>query len=101
MNGLAEHSSAHAALHEILLGYLRQMDSHSWPGIDGLTLEVVLACYARSAAAGDVPGKEQLLRQYPELADEIQAFFAASSSSATAPPEEQGSPICTGGIRAD
>ena len=80
MNGILEQlpMTRQAMLNEILLGHLRMMDANFWPGIDGLTLDVVLACYTRAAAAGHVPGKEELLRRHPELAAELEAFFAAS-----------------------
>ena len=68
--------SRSAALNEILLDHLRTIEAHVWPGIDGLTLEVVLDCYAQAASAGQVPGKNELLRQHPELATELEALFA-------------------------
>jgi hypothetical protein len=63
------------ALNAILLGHLRAMDVHFWPGVDGLTLDVVLDGYCQAAAAGHVPAKEELLRRHPDLADAIEALF--------------------------
>lgn len=63
-------------LNEILLGHLRTIDSHSWPGSDGLTLDVVLDSYRQAALTGHVPGKDELLLRHPELAAELEAFFA-------------------------
>ena len=65
-----------AALNEILLAHLRTIDPHSWPGIDGLTLDVVLDSYSQAALAGQVPGKDELLHQHPELAAELETLFA-------------------------
>jgi len=65
------------ALKTILLDYLQSIDVHDWPGIDGLTLDAVLDCYCVAIAAGHVPDKEKLLRRHPELAQAIEAFFAA------------------------
>src|SRR5262245_54356868 len=78
MNGVLEHSpmSHNPALNAILLSHLRSLDPHFWPGIDGLTLEVVLDMYCLAAAAGHVPGKEALLQRHPELVEAIDAFFA-------------------------
>jgi hypothetical protein len=82
MNGVLEHRpmSRSAALNEILLDYLRRIDPHAWPGIDGLTLDIVLESYARVAVAGQVPGKNELLRQHPDLAEELEAVFAPNTS---------------------
>jgi len=78
MSGILEHfpMSRNPELNAILLGHLRAMDAHFWPGIDGLTLDVVLDCYCQAAAAGHVPGKEELLNRHPELAEAIAAIFA-------------------------
>ena len=80
MNGVMEQRpmSRSAALNEILLDHLRRIDPHSWPGIDGLTVDVVLESYVRMAIAGQVPGKNELLRQHPELAAELNVLFANS-----------------------
>lgn len=68
--------SRSSALNEILLDHLRRIDPHSWPGIDGLTVDVVLESYVRVAMTGQVPGKNELLRQHPELAAELDVLFA-------------------------
>lgn len=74
--------SRNPALNAILLGHLRAMDPHFWPGIDGLTLEVVLDSYCHAAAAGHVPGKAELLQRHPGLADAIEALFAGCADMA-------------------
>jgi hypothetical protein len=53
MNGVVEQfpMTPNPALNAILLGHLRGMDPHFWPGIDGLTLDVVLDSYCQAAAA--------------------------------------------------
>lgn len=38
-------------------------------------MEVVLDAYPRAVLAGQVPGKEELLHQHPELAAELQELF--------------------------
>jgi hypothetical protein len=77
MNSLLECSpmSRNPALNAILLGHLRAMEPHVWPGIDGLTLDVVLDSYCLAAAAGHVPDKDELLRRHPQLAGAIEALF--------------------------
>jgi hypothetical protein len=62
---------------ELLLGHLRSAALPLWPGADGLTLEDALLSYPQAAAAGRVPDLRQLLRECPELAEELTAFFAA------------------------
>jgi hypothetical protein len=83
MNGVLEQLSMtpNPALNAILLGHLRSMDAHFWPGIDGLTLSVVLDSYCQAAAAGHVPGKEELLQQHPALAEAIAAIFAECATA--------------------
>ena len=86
MNAVLESSSKSSApaLTAILLGYMREIDAHYWPGMDGLTLDVVLDGYLRAAADGHVPGKADLLRGHPDLSVEIETFFRASRSVANA-----------------
>ena len=78
MNGILEQPLMRrsAALNEILLDHLRTIDTHSWPGNDGLTLDVVLDSYVQAALAGQVPGKYELLHRYPELTAELEVLFA-------------------------
>ena len=68
--------SRSAALNEILLDHLRTIEAHVWPGIDGLTLDVVLGSYVQAALAGQVPNKDELLQLHPELAAELDVLFA-------------------------
>ena len=67
--------TCHPPLCEILLGHLQTAWDHLSPGIDGLTVDVVLEFYSQAAAVGQVPNQEELLRQYPDLAAELAAFF--------------------------
>ncbi len=85
--------SRNPALCAMLLDHLRTIGPHSWPGIDGLTLDVVLDSYPQAAAAGQVPGKQELLRRHPELAAEIEALFAAPLAEPNRPSEPVTSPL--------
>jgi hypothetical protein len=62
-------------LQAVLLGYLEAAPP-CWPGCDSLTLDDALACYRHAAAAGLVPGVEELLRRHSDLTEELRAFFA-------------------------
>lgn len=64
-----------ARVRELLLAHLRSAAVPLWPGADGLTLEDVLLAYPQAAAAGRVPDLRQLLREHPELAEELTEFF--------------------------
>ena len=70
------------ALRDILLGHLRTIGVHYWPGVDGITLNGILSSYFPAALAGQVPDKEELLRQHPKLAAELETFFTVSQPSA-------------------
>jgi hypothetical protein len=65
-----------ARFEEVLLGYLRAGPVSSWPGADGLTVEDVLSHYPEAVVTGRVPGRQELLRRHPELANDLDAFFA-------------------------
>ena len=72
-------------LHELLLGYLGCPRVRLWPGADGLTLDEILRSYPEAAAAGQVPGLAELRARHPELAGELDAFFAGPGRSGPAP----------------
>jgi len=61
---------------EVLLEHLDRAGAHWWPGVDGMNLEDLLQNYAAAVAGGRAPGREQLLAAYPELAAELDVFFA-------------------------
>ena len=63
-------------LQEVLLGYLRAAGLPHWPGADGLMLAEVLNCYPHAAAAGLVPGREELLLRHVDLADALADVLA-------------------------
>jgi hypothetical protein len=63
-----------ARVRELLLGHLRGAAVPLWPGADGLTLGDALLGYPQ-AAAGRVPDLRQLLREHPELAEQLTACF--------------------------
>jgi hypothetical protein len=65
-------------LREVLLGYLRDAEVSGWPlwpGADGLTLQDLVCSYPQAAAAGRVPGLEELLRRHPDLAAALNGHF--------------------------
>jgi hypothetical protein len=67
---------------EILLGYLQRRAGRLWPGSDSVTVEEVLHSYPEAAAARLVPDLPELLRRYPDLADELTAWFAEHAPGA-------------------
>ena len=75
-------------LQEVLLGHLCGAGVPLWPGADGLTLADVLHTYQSAAAAGHVPGREQLLAEHPHLEQALSAFFTgkANPGSGSVPP---------------
>ncbi len=73
-------SPQEAALQVILLGELAHLNPSLLPGVDGVTVEEMLHDYGDWAQRGIVPNPEQLARQYPELAAQIQAFFTPTMS---------------------
>jgi len=73
--------SALSRLHEILLGHLARPWVNVWPGADGVTVIEVLESYPEAAAAGQAPGREELLASHPELAEALEDFFAAVQRS--------------------
>ena len=79
MNDLpAESEALWRQLQEVLLGHLSAAVIPAWPGSDSLTLEEVLFAYPPAAAAGRVPGYEQLLAERPDLERQLIAFFTAA-----------------------
>jgi hypothetical protein len=53
-----------------------------WPGGDGVTLDDILRSYPQVAAARLVPDLHELLRRYPDLADELTAWFTEHAADA-------------------
>jgi hypothetical protein len=68
--------NSNSALYAILLEHLQSIYPVARPGVDGLTLDVVLESYFQAAVAGQVPDKCDLLHLYPEFAAELEALFA-------------------------
>ncbi len=63
-------------LHRVLIGYMDGVACPAWPGADGLTVEDVVGCYPQALSAGQVPGLDDLVSIHPDLADELNCFFA-------------------------
>jgi len=85
--------TCHPELRGILLDHLQRAWAHISPGVDGLTVDEVLDLYSQAAVAGHVPNQEELLRQYPQLAAELAAFF--SPAQLRAEPMASGQVIAT------
>lgn len=64
-----------------LLQRLRELSACDFPGVDGMTAEDVLHCYPVLALRGRVPGRQELLRRYPEWTGRINALFSAPAHS--------------------
>jgi hypothetical protein len=103
MNGAVKQfpMSCNPALRDMLLDHLRTTKANFWHGIDGLTLDDALNSYCEAAVAGQVPGKEQLLCQHPELAAELETFFTAAQACSEKAPTDQSSVPSTAAIRVD
>jgi len=69
--------SASCRLRDLLLDYLARPWVTVWPGADGLTMSEVLESYPEVVAAGQAPGREELLARHPELAEVVEEFFTA------------------------
>ena len=64
----------------VLLAYLDAVSAPAWPGGDGLTLDDALSCYPVALVAHQVPDRRQLRERHPDLADELEEFFAGSGA---------------------
>jgi hypothetical protein len=64
-------------LKDLLLRYLQAVSYPPWPGTDGLMVDDVVAMYPIASEQGLVPGPNELRHRHPELAKELQEFFAA------------------------
>jgi hypothetical protein len=65
---------------ELLLRYLLAT-VHRWPGAESMTLDDVLFSYHQAARCGQVPTCAELQQRHPELATELQIFFALNEST--------------------
>jgi len=81
-------------LQTILLDRLRRIDTHYWPGADGLTINVALENYPEAAAAGHVPGLSELASNYPELRQELEKLFGRAKILASRVPAGHSGAIC-------
>ena len=62
-------------LHGLLTTLILVADGYHWPGSDGLLIEDVLREYPAVARQGRVPGREDLCREHPDLAQAVADFF--------------------------
>lgn len=65
-----------ALLEEVLLRELARVAPELLPGVDGMTASDMLRDYIRWAQRGAVPGPQRLVSDHPELAAEVNAYFA-------------------------
>lgn len=70
-----EHFVCSPRLREVFLEYLRDAQVPLCPGVDGLTVDDMLDCYAILMKKGVVPNWEQLIENHPDLTKEIGMFF--------------------------
>src|SRR5262245_48064630 len=82
MENMADEESVHAQAIELLLFHLRHIDAHFWPGTDGLTVDSALNGYAEAAAAGQVPGLDDLVKEHLELMNELETIVAGAADRA-------------------
>jgi hypothetical protein len=75
-------------LDAVLLAYLEDPHVSLWPGADGLTTAEAIGEYLAAAEAHQVPGREELLRAFPELAEEVARFFAGQDAAGRAGPRQ-------------
>ncbi len=89
------------ALSEILLDHLRSTKANFWHGIDGLTVDDALNCYWEAAADRQVPSKEELFGQHPELTAELERFFAVSQVSSAKVSNDPSANVSTTTVHVD
>jgi hypothetical protein len=73
-----EITNAAQRLRDSMLGYLEAAEWFTfWPGVDGMTLDDALDCYAEAVARGVVPDWQQLLIRHAEVDAELYVWLAA------------------------
>jgi hypothetical protein len=65
-------------LKDLLVAYLLAANYPPWPGADGATADDALSTYLQASAHGLVPGPAELRNRHPELAKQVDQFFAPS-----------------------
>jgi hypothetical protein len=75
---LADSDGSVRKFRELLLAYLLAANYPPWPGADGLAVDDVLSTYAQACARGLVPGPGELRNRHPDLAEQVQLFFASN-----------------------